>query len=88
MVERLVLLGSNPEVTVADLPETVRRESNQLPFTFHGRIVPLRELERRYVAWAVAQTDGHRSKAARELGVDPKTLRKWLGQVDSEDGIG
>jgi len=44
-------------------------------------------LERRYVAWAIAQTRGHRSKAARELGVDPKTLRKWLGQVDGDDGL-
>jgi len=87
MVERLVLLGSSPEVTVADLPVTILRESNQLPFAFHGRIVPLRELERRYVAWAVAQTGGHRNKAARELGVDPKTLRKWLGQVDGDDGM-
>ncbi len=85
MVERLVLLGSTPEITVADLPETVRRDHTNLPFAFHGRIVPLRELERRYVAWAVAQTRGHRSKAARELGVDPKTLRKWLGQGAGED---
>ena len=49
---------------------------------FGGDIMPLRELERRYAAWALAQTGGHRGKTAEKLGVDPKTLRKFLGEVD------
>ena len=54
-------------------------------FEFHGDIIPLRELERRYAAWALAQTGGHRGKTAERIGVDPKTLRKWLGDSDRDD---
>jgi two-component system response regulator HydG len=80
-VERLVLLARTPEVSTADLPEAVARDdggdrSDELEF--RGDIVPVRELERRYAAWALAQTGGHRGKTAERLGVDPKTLRKWL----------
>ena len=38
----------------------------------------MHELERRYAAWAVGQTGGHRGRAAEKLEIDPKTLRKWL----------
>ena len=53
-------------------------------FEFHGDIIPLRDLERRYASWALAQTGGHRGKTAEKLGVDPKTLRKWLGDSEHE----
>jgi DNA-binding NtrC family response regulator len=41
--------------------------------------------KRRYAAWALAQTGGHRDKTAEKLGVDPKTLRKWLGDVGPDE---
>ena len=52
---------------------------------FQGEIIALRELDRRYTAWAVGQTGGHRGKAAEKLGIDPKTLRKLLDGA-REDG--
>jgi two-component system response regulator HydG len=84
-VEKVVLLSQNADVAAVDLPETVRGIEHPEPFAFGGEILPLRDLERRYAAWALAQTGGHRGKAAEKLGVDPKTLRKWLGDVDRED---
>lgn len=79
-LERLALLGGKAEVTVDDLPDSVKTGDPAAvePFEFRGNIVPLRELDRRYAAWAVAQTGGHRGEAAERLGIDPKTLRKWL----------
>ena len=35
--------------------------------------------------WALTQTGGHRGQAAEALGVDPKTLRKWLGEPDHHE---
>jgi two-component system response regulator HydG len=78
-VERIVLWARDAEVDLTDLPEVVRGDADGLPFAFHGRIVPLRELERHYIFWAVTQSGGHRASAAERLGVDPKTLRRWLG---------
>jgi two-component system response regulator HydG len=83
-VERLVLLGRGAEIGVVELRDLVPRAA-PAPFEFRGEIVPLRELERRYAAWALAQTGGHRAKTAERLGVDPKTLRKWLGDVDRDE---
>ncbi len=84
-VEKLVLLGADAEISASDLPEAITGAARPDPLAFGGEILPLRELERRYAAWALAQTGGHRGKTAEKLGVDPKTLRKWLGDVDRDD---
>jgi two-component system, NtrC family, response regulator HydG len=89
VVEKLVLFGRAEEVAADELPPESRPSvegGTGEPAEFQGPIVAMRELERRYAVWAVAQTGGHRGKAAEQLGVDPKTLRKWLGEVDRRDG--
>jgi two-component system response regulator HydG len=82
LVERLVLLGHAPEVRTEDLIELLAREGAPADLPFTGDILPMRELERRYAAWALGQTGGHRGKAAEKLDVDPKTLRRLLGDAD------
>jgi two-component system response regulator HydG len=83
-IEKVTLLAPHPEVAADDLPEAVRRAEPAAGLAFTGEIIPLRDLERRYAAWALAQTGGHRGKTAEKLGVDPKTLRKWLGEADRD----
>jgi two-component system response regulator HydG len=85
-VEKVALLGRTAQVALADLPDPVNGAPAVEAFDFHGEIRPLRELERQYAAWALTQTGGHRGKTAEKLGVDPKTLRKWLDGPDHEDG--
>jgi two-component system response regulator HydG len=77
VVERLVLLGRSPDITVADLPATTtaRREATG---GFTGDVLPLREIQRRYVAWAFEQLGGRKAHTAEKLGVDVKTLGRWL----------
>jgi two-component system response regulator HydG len=81
-VEKIALLGADAEVGAADLPDAIALPETAEAPAFAGEILPMRELERRYAVWAVGQTGGHRGKAAERLGVDPKTLRKWLGEGD------
>jgi two-component system response regulator HydG len=85
-VERVVLLARGAEIGAADLRDLFNHDQPEGGFEFHGEIMPLRELERRYASWALGQTGGHRGKTAEKLGVDPKTLRKWLGDLDRDDG--
>jgi two-component system response regulator HydG len=85
-VERLVLLARTPEIPAADLREIIKASDPGETLEFHGDILPFREVERRYATWAVGQTGGNRSKAAEKLGVDRKTLRKWLGGPEREEG--
>jgi two-component system response regulator HydG len=42
--------------------------------------LPIRLIQRRYAAWALAQVGGHRGQAAEQLGVDVKTLYNWLAE--------
>jgi two-component system response regulator HydG len=77
VLERVVLLGRAAEVPASDLPPTVTAKRDAHP-TFDGPIVPLRDVQRRYVAWAFEQLGGRKLLTAEKLGVDIKTLGRWL----------
>jgi two-component system response regulator HydG len=78
VIERVILLGRGPIVTAADLPDLLRPPETSERGIFHGEIMPIRELQRRYVAWALDQMDGQKGKTAEKLGIDAKTLWSWL----------
>jgi hypothetical protein len=45
----------------------------------------MREAQRRYAAWVYEQLGGRKLQTADRLGIDHKTLSKWLvGEGDSE----
>jgi two-component system response regulator HydG len=77
LVERVVVLGRSAQVTAADLPPALRAPTTA-PSSFSGPVLPIREIQRRYAAWAYQQLDGRRMATAERLGVDDKTLAKWL----------
>jgi two-component system response regulator HydG len=80
-VERAVLLGQSNEATPADLPPAIRdaKPSSNAP-DFGDTIIPVRELTRAYAAWAVERLGGRKGAACEKLGIDAKTLNKWLTQ--------
>ncbi len=82
-IERAVLLARDIEVRVSDLPTTTARGvppgiPNALE-TRDGAVLPIREVQRRYAAWALERSGGNKARAAEALGVDAKTLAKWVG---------
>jgi two-component system response regulator HydG len=83
LVERLVLLARSAEIGVEDLPPPVTATKGAEPAVFQGPVVPVREIQRRYAAWALEQCGGHRGRTAEKLGIDGKTLAKWLSEVES-----
>ncbi len=80
VIERIVLLGRNAEVGVAELPTTVTARAAQTPLSFGADVIPVRELQRRYALWALERCGGHKGRTADVLGVDAKTLAKWLNE--------
>ena len=82
-LERLVLLGRSPEASLDELPPALRETQvvSRPPFT--GEVMPIRELQRRYAAWALERLEGHRRRTAEALEVDGKTLAKWLEETGS-----
>jgi two-component system response regulator HydG len=85
VVERLVLLGREAEVRAADLPPSLREGGRAGDLQFRGIVQPFREMQRRYAAWALEQCGGHRGRTAERLGVDAKTLARWLAGADPTD---
>jgi two-component system response regulator HydG len=78
LVERVVVLGQQAVVEERDLPATLLSSDAASP-TFTGQVIPVRKLQRIYAQWALEQLGGLRGRTAEQLGVDAKTLAKWLG---------
>jgi two-component system response regulator HydG len=82
-IERMVVLGRGPELSAADLPASVSSmPPAALPESVGPGVLPIREVQRRYAAWALDRFGGHRTRTAEALGVDTKTLAKWLSGDD------
>ena len=85
-VERVVLLGRSAAVELDDLPKSIVQRATG-PVGFQGDVVPLREIQRRYAAWAFETLEGRRMITAERLGVDIKTLARLL-KPESDPEIG
>ena len=89
-IERAVALTRFDHIVVEDLPEKVRayRPSRVL---LGGddptEVLPLEEVERRYILWAVDALGGSKTLAAQKLGVDRKTLYRKLGQYEGRTSV-
>jgi two-component system, NtrC family, response regulator HydG len=84
VVERLVLLGRDEEVSIDDLPSGIPARKESASGMFQGPVLPLRQVQRRYVRWAYEQIGGPKSAAAAALDVDIKTFNKWLAEEEHD----
>jgi two-component system response regulator HydG len=80
VLERGVLLGVGEAIEESDLPASILSPPTRDALRFDGDVVSLREMNRRYAAWALDQTGGQRMRTAERLGVEPKTLAKLLSE--------
>ena len=89
-IERAIALTRRSEIQVEDLPETVRqfkRSHVLIAASDPSELVPLDEVERRYVLRVVEAAGGNKSLAAQILGITRKTLYRKLGEYGAaEDG--
>jgi two-component system response regulator HydG len=80
-MERAVALARFEEITVEDLPEKLRtyqRSQVLVEGSDAAELVPLEEVERRYILRVLEAAGGSRTQAARILGLDRKTLYRKL----------
>jgi two-component system response regulator HydG len=93
-IERAVALTRYAEIAVEDLPETVRAYKSShvvLAADDPSELVPLADVERRYVLRVVEAAGGNKSLAAEILGITRKTLYRKLeeyGQAPGRDDAG
>ncbi|MBN1957050.1 MAG: sigma-54-dependent Fis family transcriptional regulator [Desulfuromonadales bacterium] len=82
VIERALALSHHDRLTLEDLPEQLRHPSADMSLPVMGdansQILPLEEMERRYISHVLDRLDGNRTMAARLLGIDRKTLYRKL----------
>ena len=79
-VERLVVLSNGPYLEPADLAFA----GTILTSHTDAAAVSLKDLERNHILHILQSCDGHKSEAARALGIDRKTLREKLKRYNLE----
>ncbi len=87
VMERAVALTPYDMVTLGDLPDKIR--SFRADTVFIGgqdptELVPLEEVERRYIEHVLKAVDQNRTQAAKILGLDRKTLYRKLKANEEE----
>jgi DNA-binding NtrC family response regulator len=85
-IERAVALTRFEQITAEDLPEKVRQSERSAPLlasTDASELVPLEEVERRYILRVLEAAAGNKASAARILGLDRKTLYRKLERWES-----
>ncbi len=78
LIERVVVIGTQPEVSLAELAELAPKiaggsERFSLP---RDRLATLREVEDEYIEWMIEQCGGNKTRAAERLGIDKATLHR------------
>ena len=90
VIERAVALTRFEKIAVEDLPNKIRDyRSSQL---FIGgedpsELVPMEEIERRYILHVLKSVGDNKTTAARILGLDRKTLYRKLAQFGEGYGL-
>ena len=50
-----------------------------------SKVLPARELQHRYAQWALERCSGLKNRTADSLGIDIKTLNRWLQEGPSPE---
>ncbi len=82
LMERAALLCDGEVILPEHLPDECRCGSApRVPGPLPPEVIPLEEMERRYLLWAVARFSGDKRELAAELGVSERTLYRKLQEA-------
>jgi DNA-binding NtrC family response regulator len=90
-IEHAVAVCTNHLIRVSDLPEHVVRQvpagtltsQRESPLSLIDDRPTLDELNRRYTQLILAETEGNKSRAAEVLGINRRTLYRYLDSGDA-----
>ncbi len=78
-IERAVVLTQNPTLLPQDLPPELQASPGGKPVR-DSQVLPLREIERRHLLFALERAKGNRKRAAEWLGVTRRTLYRMAAR--------
>jgi len=77
-IERAVILSTHPIILPEDLPKKICDEVKRIEIKPLEELLPLKEMERRYVLQVLQATGGNKKKASEILGIDRTTLYRII----------
>ncbi|MCB0413584.1 MAG: sigma-54-dependent Fis family transcriptional regulator [Bdellovibrionales bacterium] len=83
--ERMQILADGEEITVNDLPESIKNPDQKVVIDDYDPTMPLHELEKRYILKALSYFEGNKTQAANALGITIKTLYNKLHEYGEFD---
>lgn len=83
MVQRAALMADGNLIRARHLPDECRCYETQNEQNCFKELISLKELERRYLQWAVDQYD-NRAELASKLGVSERTLYRKIQDLDDQ----
>ncbi|HEX9051213.1 MAG TPA: sigma-54 dependent transcriptional regulator [Anaeromyxobacter sp.] len=87
-VERAAVLAEGDVIHAPDLPPEVRARAGIGPPPDGEPVLPLVEVERRYLARVLAYAGGHRARAAALLGISERNLYRKIQEFRLDDPAG
>lgn len=91
-IEHAIAISSHGIITINDLPEAIVARSSSTPAAAISAPVSLiddrptlDELNRRYIAFVLSETGGNKSRAAEILGINRRTLYRYLDPFTEEN---
>ena len=78
-IERAVILTQNPTLLAHDLPPELQAPPGGRPAA-DAQVLPLREVERRHLLFALKRAQGNRKRAAEWLGITRRTLYRMAAR--------
>jgi DNA-binding NtrC family response regulator len=77
-IERAIILSIHPIILPEDLPKKMSEEMEAPEFLLPEKLLPLKEVEKKYVLKVLEETKGNKKKASEILGIDRATLYRIL----------
>jgi DNA-binding NtrC family response regulator len=77
-IERAVILTIHPIILPEDLPKKMFEEMKEIKIQPSEELLPLKEIEKRYILKVLQETNGNKKKASEILGIDRTTLYRIL----------
>jgi DNA-binding NtrC family response regulator len=77
-IERAVILSIHPIILPEDLPSRMSEEMEATEFLLPGKLLSLKEVEKKYVLKVLEEAKGNKKKASEILGINRTTLYRIL----------
>ena len=78
IIERALILCETDTIYSRDLPRNIFQKIDDTIYEAENEILTLKEMEKGYIKKILESTGNNKLKAAKLLGIDPKTLYRKL----------